>query len=398
MAKRIEELTSVLPHELTTRVVTDTASWEALRPHWDNLLNASHDSTPWQNWDYLSHWWRNLGKDKRLRIVVVEQGGVPLMIFPLQLGRENMIGLSTRILEPISMLWDVNRPRFAIGRHDDAVYRRGLEAIWGFRKEWDTLRVEELPLEDAQARGLEAFAAEHGLRFRHAQSSVVPFIRIDCSWQDFLKTRGSKMKKNLRASLRRLEASGPVVLSSYETPAEVAEAFKITMDLHRKSWKRKKKVGLSLSDQYRSFFESFLMAMAQRGQARVLVLRTGERPVASTIAFMHLDTYFSTEIVHDAEFAACSPGTLLESLELERVMNERRYANYDFLGRFLSNKQRWTEHARITHRIYVFRPTLKNWLLDLHYFRAKPMVKRVWRTLFGLSKSTAQAMRFIKKS
>jgi CelD/BcsL family acetyltransferase involved in cellulose biosynthesis len=397
MAKRIEELNPVTDQELTTRVVTDTAGWELLRPYWDELLNASHDSTPWQNWDYLTNWWRNLGKDKQLRIVVVEQGGAPAMIFPLQLGPEIMIGLSTRILEPITMLWDVNRPRFAIGRHDDAIYRRGLEAIWAFRNEWDTLRVEELPLEDAQARGLEAFAQAHGLRFRFAQSSVVPFIKVDRSWQEFLKTRGSKMKKNLRASLRKLEASGPVELKVYETPADVEEAFKVTMDLHRRSWKRKKKVGLSLSPQFSAFFEGFLMAMARRGQTRVLILRSGSRPVASTIAFLHLDTYFSTEIVHDAEFAACSPGTLLESMELERVMDEGRFGNYDFLGRFLSNKQRWTDQARITHRIYVFRPSLKNWLLDFHYFRAKPMVKRVWRTIFGLSKGTAQAMRFIKK-
>jgi CelD/BcsL family acetyltransferase involved in cellulose biosynthesis len=253
-------------------------------------------------------------------------------------------------------------------------------------------------LSDPQARGLEAFATGHGMRFRFAQSSVVPYIKVDRGWAEFLKTRGSKMKKNLRASLRRLEAAGPVSLSIHESPAEVAAAFNITLDLHRRSWKRKKRVGLSLSAPFRAFFEAFLMSMAARGQARVLVLRSGERPVASTIAFTHLDTYFSTEIVHDQEFSNCSPGTLLESFELERVMNERRFGSYDFLGRFLSNKQRWTDEARNTHRIYVFQPSAKNWLLDLHYFRAKPAVKRVWRAVFGLSKGTAQAMRFLKRS
>jgi CelD/BcsL family acetyltransferase involved in cellulose biosynthesis len=382
--------------ELRTRIVTDVSGWEPLRPYWDELLCASDDSTPWQCWDYLTHWWKHLSKDKQLRIVVVERAGAPVMVFPLQLGWENMIGLPTRILEPISMLWDVNRPRFAIGAHDDGVFRRGLEAILSFRHEWDSIRVEELPLTDAQAQALEAFAREQKFRFRHAQSSVVPYIRVDRSYAEFMKTRGSKMKKNLRASLRRLEATAPVTVTVHNTPEEIAAAYKITLDLHAKSWKRKKKVGLSLSESFRAFFGAFLMSMAQRGQARVLILRAGERPVASTIAFMHLDTYFSTEIVHDSAFSACSPGTLLESFELERVMNERRYAHYDFLGRFLSNKQRWTDDARITHRIYIFRPSLKNWLLDLHYFRAKPAVKRAWRAIFGLSKATRQAMRFIR--
>lgn len=372
------------------------AEWEPLQAHWDALLCASHDSTPWQNWDYLTHWWRHLGKNKKLRIVVVEQDGVPVMIFPLQLGPESMIGLNTRILEPISMLWDVNRPRLAIGAPDEAAFRAGLAAILEFQAEWDTLRVEELPLEDPQARMLESFSRDNGFKFRYAQSSVVPFIKIDRSYDEFMKARGSKMKKNLRASLRKLEALAPVTLTAHETPEDVAAAYQITLDLHSKSWKRKKKVGLSLSKDFEAFFRGFLAAMASRGQTRILVLRAGGKPVAATIAFMHQDTYFSTEIVHDAAYAACSPGTLLESMELESVMKERRHGNYDFLGRFLSNKQRWTDQARITHRIYVFRPSLTNWLLDLHYFRAKPLVKRVWRKVFGLSKVTRQATRFIK--
>ena len=170
------------------------------------------------------------------------------------------------------------------------------------------------------------------------------------------------------------------------------------MGLHRRSWKRRKYVGLSLSVPYREFFRAFLLNMAARQRACVLTLWCADRPVAATIAFVHLDTYFSTEIVHDAAFARCSPGTLLESLELERLMNGNRLRYYDFLGRFLSNKQRWTDQARLTHRLYVFRPTPANWLVDLHYFRAKPAAKRLWRSVFGLSKVTAQAMRFMSRS
>jgi CelD/BcsL family acetyltransferase involved in cellulose biosynthesis len=382
---------------IKTRIVKTVAEWEPLRGVWDPLLCASHDSTPWQSWDYLTNWWKNLGKDKALRIVVVERDGVPVMIFPLQLGPELMIGIRTRILEPISMLWDVNRPRFAIGAPDEEAFRAGLAAILSFKQEWDTVRVEELPIDDPQAQALENFARQNGFKFRYAQSSVVPFIKIDSSYDDFMKSRGSKMKKNLRASLRKLEGIAPVTMTSHETPEDVSAAYQVTLDLHAKSWKRKKKVGLSMSKEFEAFFRGFLAGMAGRGQTRILVLRAGGKPVASTIAFMHMDTYFSTEIVHDAAFAACSPGTLLESMELENVMKERRYGNYDFLGRFLSNKQRWTDQARITHRIYIFRPSLKNWLLDLHYFRAKPLLKRVWRKAFGLSKVTSQAMRFMKR-
>jgi CelD/BcsL family acetyltransferase involved in cellulose biosynthesis len=381
---------------LTSRIVTDMEGWDALRPWWDALLEASADSTPWQTWHYLTSWWRNLAGDRKLRIVVVESAGVPVMIFPMQITREWMLCVPTRLLEPISSMWDVNRPRVALGAHDVRAFQVGLETLWGIRGEWDSLRFEELPLDDPQVKELRGFAERRELWFRDVLSSVCPTLRVDQSWEPFLKSRGTRLRKNLRASMRRLESEGPVQLQVCDTADEVAEGFELMLQLHKRSWKRRKHVGLSLSPQFQTFFRAFLTAMAARGRARVLVLRSGGRPVAATVAFLHLDTYFSTEIVHDAAFARCSPGTLLESMEIEGLMTSGGYRHYDFLGRFLNNKQRWTDDARVTSRLYLFRPCAANWLLDLHYFRAKPTVKRVWRAVFGLSRATAQALRFVK--
>jgi CelD/BcsL family acetyltransferase involved in cellulose biosynthesis len=381
---------------LTTRIVKDLDGWADLRPWWDALLEASMDSTPWQSWEYLTSWWRNLAGDRKLRIVVVESAGVPVMIFPMQITKEWMIGVPTRLLEPISSMWDVNRPRVALGAHDVRAFQVGLETLWGFRSEWDSLRFEELPLDDPQVKELRSFADRRELWFRDVLSSVCPTLRVDQPWEQFLKTRGPRLRKNLRASMRKLEGEGTVRLQVCETLDEVSAGLDVMLELHGRSWKRRKHVGLSLSPQFQTFFRAFLMGMSARGRARVLVLRVGERPVAATVAFLHLDTYFSTEIVHDSAFARCSPGTLLESLEIEGLMKSGTFRHYDFLGRFLSNKQRWTDDARVTSRLYLFRPTAANWLLDLHYFRAKPVVKRVWRAVFGLSRATAQALRFAR--
>ncbi len=382
---------------LTTRWVTDVDGWQALREIWDELLLASTDSTPWQSWDYLTNWWRHLGKGKELRILVVSRREQPVMIFPLQLTRELMIGIPTRMLEPISMLWDVNRPRFALGPFDEEAYRVGLRAISAL-PDWDCLRVEELPISDPQAQAMREFAEREGLWFRNVLSSICPHLSLEQTWAQFLQGRGSKLRKNLRAARRRLEALGPVTFHVATTVADIDRGLQTMLDLHRRSWKRRKRVGLSLSEPYRAFFRSFLLAMADRGAARVLTLRCGGQAVAATIAFTHLDTYFSAEIVHDARYARCSPGTLLEAFELEYLMNERRFRHYDFLGRFLNNKMRWTEQARVTHRIYVFRPTARCWLLDLHYFRVKPWIKRYWRAVFGPSRATRQAMEFLQRS
>ncbi len=383
---------------LSVRIVSDLNGWQALQPWWDTLLEASTDSTPWQTFDYLWCWWQHLREARQLRIIVVESAGVPVMIFPLQITRETMMGLPLRLIEPITMMWDVNRPRFALGAPDMSLLRFGLDADRVPLVADAPERVEELPLSDPQAQELEALAAREGLWFRDVLSSVCPYLSLEQPWDAFLKSRGPRLRKNLRAALRRLESHGPVRLDVRERPEDIARAFDVVMSLHQRSWKRRKHVGLSLSVPFRDFFRAFLFRRAAQGRACVLTLWAADRPVAATIAFVHQDTYFSTEIVHDAAFAHCSPGTLLESMELERLMRARQQRCYDFLGRFLSNKQRWTDTARVTHRIYVFRPGLVNALVELHYFRAKPLIKRGWRAVFGLSRATAQAMRFMPRT
>ena len=52
--------------------------------------------------------------DLALRIFVVERGGVPCLVLPMQIAQwKRLPGLPVRLLEPIGMVMDVNRPRLA---------------------------------------------------------------------------------------------------------------------------------------------------------------------------------------------------------------------------------------------------------------------------------------------
>jgi hypothetical protein len=97
------------------------------------------------------------------------------------------------------------------------------------------------------------------------------------------------------------------------------------------------------------------------------------------------DTYYSTQIVHDDEFGACSPGTLLEAMEIEALMNEGRFATYDMMGSFLSNKLRFTESAMKSSHVLVLRRRVRTFAMDAFYFFIKPYLRPVlvdlWRRL-----------------
>jgi CelD/BcsL family acetyltransferase involved in cellulose biosynthesis len=360
---------------LSCRVVTDLWEWADLKLVWDRLLEASPEHNPWQSYAFLTEWWRHLSGDMPLRIFVVERAGSPCLILPMQIAKWNGIpGLAVRLLEPIGSIMDVNQPRLGLGRFDEAAYRCALDTIWG-RDDWHVIRVDEKPWNDPEMALLRDYGLEHGGIFRQVFSHLVPYLDLRQSWQAFLAAKSQKFRKNLKTARRRLEQRGAVVLRTYESQAEVVQAFDIVLALHERSWKRKRGVEHSRSERYPEFYASWVSHMAEIGQCRILVLYCGERPVAATVAFTDGDTYYSAQIAHDAEFAACSPGTLLEALEIEQLMNEGRYRTYDMLGSFLNNKMRWTDTAMKSAQVLVLRRSLRTFVMDAYFFLIKPYLR-----------------------
>ncbi len=361
----------------TSDIITSVQDWQTLQSDWDRLFALSEGATPWQSWSYLSTWWRHLADPKQqLRIIVVREAGAAVLILPLQLTRGRMLRIPLRFLEPIGMLHDVNRPRLALGIHDPAAYDHALQRIEGMKGDWDVLRIDEQRQENWELQRLREYARASGLRLRQAPSFLCPWLDLQRPWEPFLKSRGTKLRKNLRAAHRKLEQQGAVQVRTYEQPDAVERAMRDMLDLHSRSWKAKKKIGMAQSPEYERFYTDLTRAMAQRGDCRIHILYCGGKPVAGTIAFMDQRNYYSAEIAHDDAYSACSPGTLLEAAELQSLMEERKYARYDFMGGALNNKMRWTDDRHDTYRVLLMRPGMRTLATDLYYFRLKPLALR----------------------
>jgi CelD/BcsL family acetyltransferase involved in cellulose biosynthesis len=360
---------------LTCTVLTNEDSWLQLREDWEQLSTLTPGLTPWQHWEFLSSWWRFMGNDRSLRLCVVCGGGKPQLIMPLQISIVRTLGVELRVLEPVAMPNDINRPRLAIGAENEACYRAALEAAWAFRDDWDLLRIDEKIAGDWETGQLREFAKRRGLIVREVALHPCPYLNLKQTWAQFLVSRSSHLRKNLRAAARRLEARGPWRIRCYTAPQEIEAGFAILLDVHSRSWKAAERIGLSQSEPYRALYRSFVQAMAQVERIRIWVLHCNDVPIAATLALHDETTYFSALIAHDEAYSACSPGTLLEAEELHALMDEGRFASYDFLGAALANKLRWTDASLSTMRVQLVRSTWRSTLVDLYYFRVKPTLK-----------------------
>ncbi|WP_290649645.1 GNAT family N-acetyltransferase [Aquisalimonas sp.] len=373
--------------ETRVRILTEFAQVQALADDWERLHAVTPGATPWQSWPWLQAWWPVMGGDPRLCVVVVEQGGRPALILPLQMARVRMLGLSVRVLEPIGMPDEINRPLLALGPADPPLLRQALSALVtprGLASEsrsppWDMLRVDEVLAEDERVQTALAFAREQGLASRLQPLHPCPYLSLKQSWPDFLASRGRRLGRNLRAAHRRLAIEGPVTVVTAMEAEAVDAAFARFLAVHERSWKHAAGIAFAGPEGYVQYYCRFLQTLAAEGRARVLTLFCGDNPVAAAIAVTDADTYYGAQIVHDQRYDRCSPGTVLEAMELEGLMAEGRYCRYDFFGAALSNKRRWTDHAHHTARLVLMRPTAVGRILAGYYFRLKPVIQRLRR-------------------
>ncbi len=364
------------PPDLIAQVYRDSQDLQLVRSPWASLAATSPAVTPWQQWDFIESWWNGVGRtrssetQRKLCLVLITQQGEPRLLLPLQISRSSRFAM--RWLEPIGMPDDIHRPRFAIGPLQEDLYACALRAIHALRCEWDGMRIDEKTVDDPELVLLQRLAQQYHWTFRSVPLHPCPYLDLQTSWPEYLAGRSHKLRKNLSAGRRRLEATGPLRLQCFESPAELRFGFEVLLEVTARSWKQAAGIGLGSSEKYRAFYREFLGRMADAQRARIYCLYAGDRAVAATLAFIDGATYYSTQIAHDTAFDQCSPGTLLESMEMQALLTEGRFKTFDFLGAALSNKRRWTDTLPQTLRVLWLAPTARSCLFEGYYFRLKP--------------------------
>lgn len=369
-------------HRFDVKRITDFSAWNAISAQWDGVLRATPGYTPLQSFDFLATWWQHMAGDRVLWILAFhdEQGRIA-GIAPLQISTRRILSKRYRVLEFIGMTEDILVPTMLFPERDRSqLYTALVDYLSQHRSAWDLIELDELATNDPVFGRLGEYSQGLGLIYREQPFHDCPFIQLtDETVASFRNGRSRKLLKNLRASERKLQASGATSIEIHRSAAEIVVGFQQLLEVERLSWKRQAQVGMSSDPRYETFYGRLLEVFARDHGARVLVLKCGDRPIAATMAILFDHIYCSLQIFHDERYARFSPGTLLELHEMEDLLRSGSARRYEFLGGALTNKLRWTESAVSTRCLRVRKPEIRTRLLDLYEFRAKPIAKRILR-------------------
>lgn len=346
--------------------ISDREAFEALRPEWDELLEASPSSCLFLTWEWLFTWWKHAGGDRRLALLAVRRGGELVALAPFARGTSRPGWPFGRFLLPTSLqLLGTGQ----VGSdYLDLLVRAGRERPAAealaehLAREGSVVELSQLPGERSLAQTLAERLAERGWQAAERRTHVCPVIDLaGLSWEEYVSSLGKSHRQNLRRRLRKLEETFEVRFERAGSELEVDEAFDVLLDLHGKRW-RDRGGSDALSDPALVAFHRELTRLAlRRGWLRLYVLRLDGRPAAALYGFLYRGRFLYYQSGFDGEFGDYSVGLVIMGLAIREAISEGA-REYDLLHGDESYKFLWASRTRELARLELYPPTLEGHL------------------------------------
>jgi CelD/BcsL family acetyltransferase involved in cellulose biosynthesis len=219
---------------------------------------------------------------------------------------------------------------------------------------WSIVALDHVQLDPAW---VEALAESTGARLRTLQRTAAPLPLIElsahASWDDYLASRSSKLRHQVRHHARRAAREHSLRLRRTERPDELASDFATFLDLH---YRRLGTHGGSslVSERARAFHVAFAAAALERGWLRLWFLELDDHPAAAWYGWRLGDRYAFYNTGFDPVFSALSPGFVLLSAVIESAFEEGA-TEFDFLLGAESYKYRFAERDRTVSDVTLAR-------------------------------------------
>jgi CelD/BcsL family acetyltransferase involved in cellulose biosynthesis len=332
-----------------TRIGTFYAA-NAIKADWQALYEGSGTGNPFASPDWLLPWARYFVPERDLDIVAVWRDATLVGLAPCYAKRAPLLPRRLQLLGSGRHDALTELPQVLTAPGEARSVLRAVIGEWsGQQADWGWL---ELPVMADQGwfepEWLTGRVGERGIMLHKAtRATVVLDLPSD------VPSLHAGFKRNLRESTRRgrnrLDRTGlPWNVTAHEDPVDVIRALEVLAALHASRaglvGRRKHPDQLAVPAR-REFLGEAVIAMARRGQARILTLDVAGRPVAAQLVLdSPAGSYLGISGV-DHQWWQVSPLTLL-ALHAAEAGVLRGHREFNLSAGPSVSKLRWSEQVR----------------------------------------------------
>lgn len=304
---------------------------DQLRPYrkeWDNILEANQNDNPFIEFQWVENWWRYLGANRAIEMIVVERGHDVIAFFPFQFTRR----LNTTIIEFIACE--------EANYMDIVVYDHEREEVMQFV--FDEL-MRSMPKCIFNLHGLLSSSPTTNLLKLYLEkknceptifSEVAPLININSvNLEDFINKR--RKIHGLNRSEKRLGYLGEVKVETTH-PNDMDQVYK----LHDRHWKYRIDTSQFTEEAHKDFYSALVNLPDGPLQAKVDSLYLDQQMIAFSYGLICRGRYLCYQIGHDDDYGIYGPGTILDK-ELIGKSNSKSIHTYDLSMGYEPYKFEW---------------------------------------------------------
>ena len=171
---------------------------------------------------------------------------------------------------------------------------------------------------------------------RRQPPSPSPYVDFTClraAGLDHVASLSANTRQQLRRSLRRYAAAGPLGVRKAADTAEALEFLDRLAGLHQTTWQRRGKPGAFAVPEFYRFHRRLLARAVPRGEAELLHVTAGETTVGYLYNFIWRNWVlaYQSGLAYPDDDAARKPGLTCHHLAIAGHL-DRGMAGYDFLA------------------------------------------------------------------
>lgn len=354
----------------------------ALEPIWDGLLEKNAVAAPFMTHGWVRIWWRWLGGDRELFVLVAKSDNEIVGIAPM------MISKNKRGLKRLEFMIDENgasfdfivlpefRPRF-------------FEVISSYLYEhsglWDECLLNYYPCFSDNYLPLKEIFLKN--RFKLCEHTYqASYIEFGDSWEDYLSRRSKTFRKKLLYTLHRAERESLTcrIITSDDVIEDIIDRI---IKVEAKTWKYSEGSALTSTENSQNFYRGLIEYADRSGSFFLTLMEKDDHPIAYNLNWIVRDTVFGLKQSYDEEFRNFGPGKVLLAYTIQKSIEKG--LRYLEMGKTDDFKQEWSGKNYNHSRIHIYHKGLKSQVLYHYNFNLKRIGKRLLKGGDFISASTS---------
>lgn len=340
--------------EMQLECLQSFQEFQLIRDDWDQFMDRCFSENYARTHSWLSAFWRTHHADKPALIYIqrASAGGRIVAVAPLVIKIENFGGFWVRMLQALGR---------GIGCDDfllSSEAQQTVQAVFAdlnAREGWDVTALSRLSPGRFQDELTTVSRAMNC--YTDVSASTEHFVVLPETYGEYLASRSSKFRNNLKNARKRLEMEGAVSVEILSPYKQADRALTLCEEVARNSWQFK--MGKSHFNEITSssFYGNLIKTCRESSGEEFVVLLAGIKPVAFMLGCKRGRTYHLVDTAYDDAYRNISVGRILFCMTIERLIKSGEVDKFSLEGDG-EYKDYYANETRTAHLIIIYNSSL----------------------------------------